>query len=394
MLNYEFPPVGGGAANANRYLLEEFAGRSDLTVDLVTSSPDGYCEETFGDGVELYRLDVAKRDQHYWRTSEITRWTWGAYRKTKRLIDERQYDLCHSWFGWPSGLVAHQFRTKVPYLVGLRGSDIPGYNPRLELLDETILPGISRVVWDRAARVTVLSENSARMASRTLQRDFKVIPNGVDTDQFHPDGVAVDPPVDVLFVGRLIRRKGVRYLLEAIARLQARRTELPVRVTIVGSGNVGEELRARARALGIDGLVTFLGPRPHGALPEIYRSHDVFVLPSVNEALSNVVLEAIASGLAVITTDTGAAEMVDDNGYVVERESAAAIAEALARYCDDLALVEQHKRASSARRDELSWERFAERYLELYASTKDCPSRPAANPHQRETSLGSVIRDG
>ena len=376
MLNYEFPPIGGGAANANHNLLSEFAERDDIEVDLVTSSPDDYREKSFAENVTLYKLDVGKIDRHYWRVAEIGRWSAKAYLKVRSLVRRREYDLCHSWFGWPCGYIAHRFRDSVPYLVALRGSDIPGYNPRLERLDDFVFEPLSRTVWGEAQYVTVLSSDSERMARRTLDRNFTTIPNGVNTDKFRPSqSVQMEPPLNLLYVGRLIPRKGIEYLLDGMATVIADRPDSPVRLSIVGSGNVQAELERTVTKLDLHEFVTFEGSKPHDSLPEIYRNADVFVLPSTNEALSNVVLEAIASGLAVVSTDTGAAELVDGNGLVVKRRDSKAIADAIRKYVDDPHLVDRHKRRSRDVRSNLSWGCFADRYLELYRSMTDRPVR-------------------
>jgi len=140
MLNYEFPPIGGGAAIANYHLLTEFIGNADLEIDLVTSSPANRFEiEQFSENIKIFKLNVGKKELHYWTMPEIARWTWKAYWFFRKLINENRYDLCHCWFGWPSGIIGYLFRKRVPYIIALRGSDVPGYNARLKILDKFAL---------------------------------------------------------------------------------------------------------------------------------------------------------------------------------------------------------------------------------------------------------------
>ncbi|MEA3343908.1 MAG: hypothetical protein U9Q92_07145 [archaeon] len=105
MLNYEYPPLGGGAANANYYMLKEFAKVKGLEVDLITSSADNKFEvEDFSSNVRIYKLDVGKKDVHFRGQGEIMRWLYKAYSLSRKLASEKKYDYCHCWFGFPSGL--------------------------------------------------------------------------------------------------------------------------------------------------------------------------------------------------------------------------------------------------------------------------------------------------
>ena len=139
--------------------------------------------------------------------------------------------------------------------------------------------------------------------------------NGVDTARFTPDGPrAADLPWSVeesskpfVFgtVGRVNRVKNQGALLEAFARLVAQHSDTRerLRLMIVGNGALLEELRARVAQLGLTDLVWLPGARDD--IPCLMRAIDVFVLPSLNEGISNTVLEAMATGLPVIAARVG-----------------------------------------------------------------------------------------
>lgn len=109
--------------------------------------------------------------------------------------------------GWPSGIIGYRLRRRFPYIVALRGSDVPGYSKRLWLLDPLVFRHVSCGVWRDSARLLALSDNLRRLAWRTGPGiDIDVLPNGVDTARFAP--ARARPPFGLLFVGRLIDARG------------------------------------------------------------------------------------------------------------------------------------------------------------------------------------------
>ena len=369
MLNYEFPPLGGGAANANGYLLAEFASRENPEIDLVTSSPDGYREVEFSENTTIYKLDVSKETVHHWTQPEILRYSWKAYRKSRELLADADYDLVHAWFGVPCGLIARTLG--LPYLVALRGSDVPGYNDRFSWQYVGLKPLI-RKTWKDAEAVVANSVGLRSLARETAALPIEVIPNGVAVDEFTPTYHDRER-LRVLCVSRLIERKGIRYLIEAIAKLNAE-------LTIVGEGRREAALKSLTRELGVENRVTFAGYVPHDAVHGYYEAADVFVLPSFNEGMSNTVLEALAAGLPIVTTDTGGtAELLEDNGHVVPAGDASAIATAVRSYRNP-EKRRVHGRRSRTIAEAMSWEDVAAQYRTLYDRLCQ-PDRPRAPVH-------------
>jgi len=364
MLNYEFPPIGGGTGVACQHLLRELARDPDVSVDLVTSGVGASrVTESLGSRITLHRLPVAKRDRQYWRSAEIARWTLRAIVFARRLARTQRYDLCHAWGGWPSGIPAFLLRRRLPYVVALRGSDVPGYNQRLALLDAVLLRHVSRRIWKAGRAVVSVSDalcDLARTTAPELARD--VIPNGVDAERFC-SGDGRDPRT-VLFVGRLVERKGIEDLVCAFSDVV--RTHASARLVIVGEGPERPHLEKLAGRGAAAKRIRFLGRVDHAKLPEIYRSAGIFVLPSRREGMPNVLLEAMASGLPVVCTTAAAAGLIRDNGIVVDPHRPAAIREALERYLADPALQVRHGARSRAIALGMSWSSVATWYREVY----------------------------
>ncbi|MFP3910018.1 MAG: glycosyltransferase, partial [Archaeoglobaceae archaeon] len=117
MLNYEFPPLGGGAANATKYILYEFADTKELEVDLVTSSEDSYKEQEYSDNINIYKMDVKKEQYHHWKQSEIISYSLKAYNKARSLRKKEDYDLIHAFFTIPCGAIPYLGRFDEPFIV-------------------------------------------------------------------------------------------------------------------------------------------------------------------------------------------------------------------------------------------------------------------------------------
>jgi len=365
MLNFEYPPLGGGTATAAYHLLRRLGGWGTFLIDLVTSrSPEGPAFERLGPRVRIFRLEVGKRDVHYWRSGEILRWIHRASRLSEALSTHHRYDVCHCWMGWPAGWIGYFLRGRFPFLIGLRGSDVPGYNDRLRLLDALLLRPISRRVWRAAAFVTANSEALKRLALKTApDLDIKVIRNGAE--EVEPARMPELPPIRILFTGRLIKRKGVVYVLEAL-RLLSRRAGGRFRLVVAGEGPERRRLQSLAEKWGLGSIVRFHGNVRRENLGSLYRSSHVFVMPSIEESLANAVLEAAAYGLAIVTTDTGVAEAIDGNGFVVPRKTPKALASALEWYARCPELLERHRLRSVLCSRVHSWNAAAYAYGDLY----------------------------
>lgn len=370
-LNYEYPPLGGGAGNATAYLIREYAGMSDLEVHLVTSAVGSeYSRETVGERVFVHRVPIGKDPDnlHYQSRKNLLAYSRRGYLFARKLMrTEGGFDLVHAFFSVPCGfqamLLGAEFR--IPYLVSLRGADVPGYSERFKALYFVLKPLI-RLIWGRSAGVISNSEGLRELASRTdPKRNIPVIPNGVDTGEFTPAGKCPDDgSIDILVVSRLTPRKGIRFLIRALPSLPA-----SVRLRIAGGGGERESLEALADGLGVSDRIEYLGLVPHGSLPQIYRDADIFCLPSLNEGMSNTVLEAIASGLPIVATVTGGTEeLVQDgeNGFFVRKESPEDLADRIGKLAADPDLRARMGAESRRRAESMSWRSVATRYVTVY----------------------------
>ncbi|MGY1668962.1 glycosyltransferase family 4 protein [Geodermatophilus sp. SYSU D00696] len=253
--------------------------------------------------------------------AEIVRTVVGLHR-------ERPFDVLHAQYGYPPGLavLAAARETGLPAVVSIQGGDGHWVGTCCATHAHAM-----RAVVDASDAVLIGSASFRDEVVGNLGSDparFTIVPGATDTRRFTPAerplGALQDPPV-LLFHGRVDRRKGVLDLLEA----------LPDGVRLVVSG-IGPDLdEARARA---DERTTFLGYVPPDEAPAVYRRADVFVSPTYSEGFSNTLLEAMASGLPTVSTDSvGVVDCLrhEENGLLHAPGDVAGLRSALDRLLAD-----------------------------------------------------------
>jgi glycogen synthase len=282
----------------------------------------------------------------------------------RSLARRNRYDACLYYFGLPTGLLSllpgpHRRR---PYVISLRGSDVPNYDPALTWQHRLMLP-LTRRIWRGAYAVIANSEALRRLAESSIPETLiQVIPNGADRPAPKPAPAHADAGVRVLTVARLISRKGLDTLILALSRLR----RLDVSLDIAGEGPARDALVQLAAENGVADRVRFHGFVDHAQLASLHAQADIFVLASVAESCSMALLEAMGAGLAVIATRVGGTvELIEHgvNGLLFSAHSVEELSTALTTLAED---APQRQRYSAANRrltrERHSWRRVAMQY--------------------------------
>ena len=366
MINYEFPPIGGGAGQAHLRLLKAFCETDGLSVDVLTSGINqGVSHESLSDDIHIYRVGIKKKSLHFWRKIEVMMWLYKSRKIYQKMIDNNKYDLVHSFFAFPSAWHCYRSRHTLPYIISLRGSDVPGYNERLGL-DYKILSGLFKRIWRNANAVVTNSDGLKRLAQNFIKEiEYQVIPNGIDTKIFFPGKQTINSRVKLLSVSRLITRKRIEMIIDAVQALKL--NGHCVHLTIAGEGDLLQCLMAQVKTLSLHDEVTFLGIVPPEKVPNLYREHDIFLMASIHEGMSNAMLEAMASGLPVVTTPCeGVSELVVDNGVVLESSTASEMATAISHLINSPEKMETMQLAACRQAKLFTWESSGQKYVSLY----------------------------
>lgn len=354
-VSYIYPYPERGYNPGIERVVQEFARelvRQDHEVHVLTTFRNG--------GIEKYERD---KGVHLHRVSDTRRYLGKAgslfsldllslnYSITAYSDLLESSDLVHTfspivWKSFSTPLVAHYHHWDDPS----------------EPLEYLYLPTSHRMwlrCYDLADKVIAVSDYSAAdLASRGVNRNkVKVVPNGVDTDTYYPGTSSIEFENwenILLYVGPLLERKGLKYLIQAMPGIIK---EHPNTGVILVGGGENKRLSKQAKHLNVHEHVQFEGFVPENDLPSYYRAADVFVFPSLLEGFGMVLIEAMTSGLPVVSTNTTAIpEVVGEAGLLCEPSSATSISEKVNRIIDNPGLSQQLKDAGLQRvRNNFTW---------------------------------------
>lgn len=285
----------------------------------------------------------------------------GLFRSLHDLRDE--FDVVHAhshlYLSTNMAAVLAQF-DDTPLVVtnhGLYSQSAPSW------FNELYLKTLGRFTFNAADRVLCYTEtDERRLREFGVTTPVSLVHNGVDCEQFSPIKEQADP-LEVLYVGRLVETKGVQKLVDAFSQI-----DVNANLRIVGKGPLQEDLKQQVHELGIEDQVTFAGRVPNDELPAIYARSSVFVLPSSREGLPRTLLEALACGTPVVTSDLPQLEsLIEGVGMTVPEEDVGGLAEALEQILSD---PELRARFSEAGRqkivEEYSWAETVRETTKVY----------------------------
>jgi teichuronic acid biosynthesis glycosyltransferase TuaC len=294
---------------------------------------------------------------------------WAAW-STVRAIHQRQpVDVVNGRFVYPDGVAAARLarRLGVPYVLTALGTDINIY------ATQRLKRGQAARALQQAAHVTAVSPALAdRIAELGVDRGrIAAAVNGIDLDRFRPDGDRVVLPPGapgggrktLLTVARLSQEKGLHVLVDALG-LLARQGRCDFHTVLVGDGPERAALQARLHELGLHDRVTLAGEVDHAAVPAWLRGAAGFCLPSFREGTPNVVIEALATGIPVTSTNVGGTPLLlnDSNGLLVEPGQAEPLAQALHTMMSRAWDRDTIRRSVA----HMSWRSEAERHAQLF----------------------------
>ena len=371
IVSHEYPPIGGGGANACMNLAREYVSSGHI-VDIVTAWYKGESERLENGSLTIYRLKTNRKHAEHSSFTEMLDFLLKAMPFVDGLAKSNGYDICQVFFGIPSGPVGYRLKKKygLPYVIRFGGGDIPGFQDRFANVYKLIGPAI-KLIWKNADALVANSEGLRKMAwSFYGKKEIKIIPNGAEIHNCikeKGDCSNNKSSVNLLFVSRLIERKGLQDIIPQIGDVRNRCLEAgkDIRLQIVGDGPYRSTLEQMVATKGIGDIVTFYGQKNKSELPQYYEDADLFIFPSRKEGMPNVVLEAMSYGLPIIMTPCqGSEELIDGNGTVTEPED---FGDRIVELVMDSDLrLSLGRKSLQIIRDSFVWNKVADSYIFLF----------------------------
>lgn len=283
-----------------------------LVPDSVDAEPDGLLDE-----VCVIRYQYAPKKlqslvnnggivnnlkKFWWKWFLVPSFLISQYIAVKKILRKQKVDIIHAHWLLPQGWIAYSLAKHfdIPFVITSHGGDLFG-------LQGNILTKIKKKVAENSNAMTVVSQamdeylNQLNIKPQTL----KVIPMGVDLqNRFTPNPLRKRQKNELLFVGRLVPKKGLNYLLDALSILVKEQPEL--RLKIAGFGPEENNLKRQVKQLKLEEHVNFLGAITQDKLPEMYHQATLFVAPFVRanngdqEGLPVALMEAIGCGCPAV----------------------------------------------------------------------------------------------
>jgi glycosyltransferase involved in cell wall biosynthesis len=320
LLNYEFPPLGGGASPVSYEIAKKLVDKGGFDIDVVTMGYKGlpsFAED--GPRLRIHRVPCWRSKKELCHPWEQLTYLATGYRKAAELHEANPYDICHAHFLIPTGIIARRLKMKygLEYVVTAHGSDVPGFNnDRFKLLHRFTGPVLRKVA--RQAKSVVSPSNYLKglmleNIDAGLESRIRVIPNGIDVQKFTP----AEKTNIILGTGRLLPRKGFQYLIEAVSE-----RDIGYEVHICGDGPMMGALRELRKKSKTKVVLHGWLDNNSATYRELLQCAAIYVLPSLKENASIALLEAMCAGAAVVTTDiSGCPETVGGDGVLVEPAS-------------------------------------------------------------------------
>ncbi|HJT82722.1 MAG TPA: glycosyltransferase family 4 protein [Chthoniobacterales bacterium] len=374
LINYEYPPIGAGAATATQAIAKNLC-QLGHEVTVLTARYGELPAVQNEEGVTVRRVKCRRRYADRCTIAEMTSFVVSALLALPSIMKASRANAVIAFFSIPCGPIALLAKVlfHMPYVISLRGGDVPGLVPEIAWVHRLLGP-IRRAALKYATAVVANANGLRELSEANDPVKVRVIPNGVDAEFFQPAlqaNAIANQPFRIVFTGRLQTQKNVALLLEEFAALRAS-AAIPVELHLVGDGPLRAELQQQADSIGLNGSVKWHGWNQREQLRRLYQQSDCFVNPSFYEGMPNAVLEAMACAKPVVASGIAGHNVLvrdGENGFLFSLDDHAALRNCLRRLIDDRArAVQMGQNGRQLVEREFSWRRVAAAYVDLFAA--------------------------
>ncbi len=371
IINYEFPPLGGGGGVASYELAVEWA--KTCQVHVLTSGFEDLPEFEEMEGVSVHRINVLGRKSRD-AASFISMFSYliTGFIKGISLMRKNKYAIINTHFAVPSGPLGYILGKifRVPNVLSIHGGDIYDPSKKISPHRSLFFRSVVKFILNRADRIVAQSSNTRDNA---LSYYKPKVPVGIIPLAFHTPPKVSTTAKELKFkkngfylvtVGRLVKRKSIETILHALPELDE-----SINLIIVGDGPEKEPLRQMVRALSLETRVVFTGYIDDSEKYSYIKNSNLFVLTSLHEGFGIVFMEAMYYGLPIVCTNHGG--QVDflkneENAILIDVGDVKACREAIARFHEDKKLYKKCSRNNKLKVKDFYAHNIALQYLELF----------------------------
>jgi len=371
LINYEYPPIGGGAATATQAIARKLTDLGNQ-VTVLTARYRGLPKTEMEGGVLIRRITCFRRRPDRCSLLEMASFVVSALFSLPFVMRADRPNAGIAFFSIPCGPIALAAKGLfgLPFAISLRGGDVPGLTPEVSRIHKLLRP-LRRAILKNAVAIVANADGLRKLAETNDPFRVSVIPNGVDTEFFFPaeDLAKATKPFRIVFTGRFQAQKNISLLLEQCEVLR-KESDVPFELHLVGDGPLRTQLRDQANRLGLNDRIVWHGWTQRDQLRGIYQESHCFVNPSFYEGMPNAVLEAMACGMPVIASSVAGNDMVVKHGIsglLFSLDDPASLLQALRTLIDDPVRAQQMGKTGRdwVKRD-FSWGSVATAYASLF----------------------------
>lgn len=367
VLNYEFPPVGGGGGRASADLCKALAARGH-DVRVLTSKVPGLASYEKIEGYIVKRVFTGRRSIFRASFFVMAGFILGGFLPGLRLLRRWNPDVIHAHFAVPTGVLAYLLArlSGVPYILTAHLGDVPGGVPQKTDRWFRLVYPLTPPIWRGAAKVVAVSTHTRDIALKHYPVPIHVIPNGVSLSERASASRALGEPPRLIFAGRFQPQKNLPFLVEVLGRV----VDLPWICSLIGDGPSRLLVEAKLRDLGLGERVRLEGWLTSEQVWHSLGESDVLVMPSLSEGLPVVGVQALAQGLAIVANRAGGlVDLVEDgiNGKLCDINDGECFETSL-RWClQDQDRLQRMKEASASMANRYDIKNVAMEYENVFA---------------------------
>jgi len=370
ILNYEYPPLGGGAGIITSHLANEFTDAGHK-VFVLTSCFEGLPEEEVTGNLTIKRLHTRRARLDRSNVIEMYSYMRIALKYVKKEFKEGQFDVCLANFTLPGGIVGLKMKKELnlPYAMISHGHDIPWFYPKQMFFWHLAMYPIIKKVCLGSGRNILLTPEMKQIADRFVGNSANkrnvIIPNGIHEQELDYD----EKPshiFKILFASRLVDQKNPMLFMRTM--LLLKQQGLKFEATVLGGGALMDKLIQFKNKYGLN-EVTLKGKVSHNEVVDHMKLAHVLMAPSTHEAMSVTILEALSCGVYVVTTPiSGNMRIPEENGCLVDARSPEPFATKITRfYIDNFSKGHLHPReVPEDLLQHFNWQVVSEHYVKVF----------------------------